>query len=204
MGVPSCGVARQDNSQYCSGWHRSLIWQRPANAELRPLVEQFAKQTPTHFPKKFRVRVKGLNDRFVEHLGQSLFLLFGAVALLLVIGCANVPSCCAPVAQPASMNWPFAAPSARVVGAFTSNFRLRPWPYLFSARMDPAGQYMAVIDVFQGRTRLLKVPLEGGQEREIPIAGNAALPPSKAERLAPTESCSCGFNRRILGSSSRP
>ncbi len=61
-----------------------------ANSELQPLLEQFAKDAPNHFPKKFRVRVKGLNDQFVEHLGQSLFLLFGAVALLLLIGCANV------------------------------------------------------------------------------------------------------------------
>src|SRR5207247_2222447 len=61
-----------------------------ANAELQPLLEQFAKETPTHFPKKFRVRVKGLNERYVEQLGHSLFLLFGAVSLLLLIGCANV------------------------------------------------------------------------------------------------------------------
>ena len=61
-----------------------------ATAELQPLLEQFAQQNPDHFPKKFRVSVKGLNDRFVEHLGHSLFLLFGAVALLLLIGCANV------------------------------------------------------------------------------------------------------------------
>ncbi len=61
-----------------------------ANAELQPLLEQFAKETPGHFPKKFRVRVKGLNERYVEQLGHSLFLLFGAVSLLLLIGCANV------------------------------------------------------------------------------------------------------------------
>jgi len=61
-----------------------------ANAELQPLLEQFAKETPGHFPKKFRVRVKGLNDQFEEHLGRSLYLLFAAVALLLLIGCANV------------------------------------------------------------------------------------------------------------------
>ena len=61
-----------------------------ANAELQPLLEQFAKETPNHFPKKFRVHVRGYNDRYVEHLGPSLFLLFGAVALLLLIGCANV------------------------------------------------------------------------------------------------------------------
>jgi putative ABC transport system permease protein len=61
-----------------------------ANAELQPLLEQFAKETPDHFPKKFRVHVRGLNEQFVERLGQSLVLLFGAVALLLLIGCANV------------------------------------------------------------------------------------------------------------------
>ena len=61
-----------------------------ANAELQPLLDQFAKETPRHFPKKFRVRIKGLNDQFVAHLGPSLFLLFSAVALLLLIGCANV------------------------------------------------------------------------------------------------------------------
>ena len=61
-----------------------------ANAELQPLLEQFAKETPDHLPKKFRVHVRGINERYVEHLGPSLFLLFGAVALLLLIGCANV------------------------------------------------------------------------------------------------------------------
>src|SRR6266702_8583820 len=61
-----------------------------ANSELQPLLEQFAKENPSHFPKKFRVRVKGLNEQYVSHLGHSLFLLFGAVGLLLVISCANV------------------------------------------------------------------------------------------------------------------
>ncbi len=62
-----------------------------ASAELQPLIEQFAKETPKHFPEGgFRVRVQGLNEQFVERLGSTLVLLFGAVALLLVIGCANV------------------------------------------------------------------------------------------------------------------
>ena len=66
------------------------VTQAAANAELQPLLEQFAKETPSHFPKKFRAHVRGINERYVEHLGPSLFLLFGAVALLLLIGCANV------------------------------------------------------------------------------------------------------------------
>ncbi len=61
-----------------------------ANAELQPLLEQFAKETPGHFPKKFRVHVRGIIDRYAEHLGRSLFLLLAAVGVLLLIGCANV------------------------------------------------------------------------------------------------------------------
>jgi predicted permease len=60
------------------------------NAEFQSLVEQFAKETPTHFPEHFRVAVEGLNDHFVANIGGTLSLLLGAVALLLLIGCGNV------------------------------------------------------------------------------------------------------------------
>jgi len=61
-----------------------------ANAEFQSLVEQFAKQTPTHFPEHFRVAIEGLNDHFVTDIGGTLYLLLAAVALLLLIGCGNV------------------------------------------------------------------------------------------------------------------
>jgi len=62
-----------------------------ANAALQPLIEQFAKDTPQHFPTgKFRLHVVGLNEDFIEQLGGTLSLIFGAVALLLLIGCSNV------------------------------------------------------------------------------------------------------------------
>jgi predicted permease len=61
-----------------------------ANAQLQALIEQFAKEKPTQFPDHFRVQIKGLNERFVERLGNTLLLLLCAVAMLLVIGCANV------------------------------------------------------------------------------------------------------------------
>ena len=61
-----------------------------ANSELQALLQQFAKDAPDQFPPSFRVALQGLNDQFVERLGPTLFLLFGAVALLLLIGCANV------------------------------------------------------------------------------------------------------------------
>jgi len=62
-----------------------------ADAALQPLIEQFAKETPKHFPqRKLRLHVVGLNEQFVKDLGGTLYLLFGAVALLLLIGCGNV------------------------------------------------------------------------------------------------------------------
>jgi putative ABC transport system permease protein len=69
---------------------RPGITRAAADAELQPLLEQFAKDTPSHFPKKFRVHVRGIIDGYIDSLGHSLFLLFAAVGILLLIGCTNV------------------------------------------------------------------------------------------------------------------
>lgn len=61
-----------------------------ANAVLQPMLERFALQTPKRFPEHFQVGVQGLNDWVVRSLGKTLYLLFGAVALFLGIGCGNV------------------------------------------------------------------------------------------------------------------
>ena len=70
---------------------RPGVTHEAANAALQPLIEQFAKETPKHFPTThFQFRLVGLNEQFVRELGGSLSLLFSAVALLLAIGCGNV------------------------------------------------------------------------------------------------------------------
>jgi putative ABC transport system permease protein len=62
-----------------------------ANAALRPLIAQFAKESPKHFPTTpYEFTVVGLNEQFVRDIGGTLYLLFGAVAFLLAIGCGNV------------------------------------------------------------------------------------------------------------------
>ena len=61
-----------------------------ADAALQPLVQQFANYMPQDFPDVFKVHVQGLNDWVVHSMGETLYLLFGAVMLLLVIGCGNV------------------------------------------------------------------------------------------------------------------
>ena len=62
-----------------------------ADAALGPLIQAFAKETPKHFPTDHgKMHVVGLNEDFIQELGGTLSLLFGAVALLLLIGCGNV------------------------------------------------------------------------------------------------------------------
>jgi predicted permease len=61
-----------------------------ANAELQPILEQFARQSPTRYPDTFRVNLRSIIELFAKPLGPTLYLLFGAVASLLLIGCANV------------------------------------------------------------------------------------------------------------------
>jgi putative ABC transport system permease protein len=69
---------------------RPGVSKQAANAELQPIVEQFAKEAPERFPLGFRVNVQGLNSWVEKQMGFTLKLLFGGVALMLLIGCANV------------------------------------------------------------------------------------------------------------------
>lgn len=64
---------------------------RMAEQQWQAMIEQFAKETPKHFPSRLGLlHVMGLNERFLHEIGGTLALLFGAVALLLTIGCGNV------------------------------------------------------------------------------------------------------------------
>jgi predicted permease len=67
------------------------ITHKAADAALQPLLEQFAKESPKHFPRgRFQLRLVGLNDNFEKQLGGTLYLLLAAVGFLLLIGCGNV------------------------------------------------------------------------------------------------------------------
>lgn len=66
------------------------ITKAAANAELQPILEQFAKEKPEGFPQGFRVQIQGLNNWVERRMGGTFVLLFGGVALMLLIGCANV------------------------------------------------------------------------------------------------------------------
>jgi predicted permease len=59
-------------------------------AELQPLVNDYAKRDPNNFPQNSRVVIKTLNEEVMRGFESPLLVLFAAVLLLLLIGCANV------------------------------------------------------------------------------------------------------------------
>jgi hypothetical protein len=60
-----------------------------ADAALQPLLGRFARDMPKHFPEHLKVKVEGA-ELGVSSISGTLYLLFGAVTLLLAIGCGNV------------------------------------------------------------------------------------------------------------------
>jgi predicted permease len=61
-----------------------------AEKELHASIQELAKETPKHFPRELKVGLVRLNDIFVGSFAGTIYVLLGAVSLLLVIGCANV------------------------------------------------------------------------------------------------------------------
>jgi putative ABC transport system permease protein len=62
-----------------------------AASELQTYFRTFAKQSPDHFPKNFTsIKIENLSYWVLRTISKTLYLLFGAVGLLLAIGCANV------------------------------------------------------------------------------------------------------------------
>ena len=61
-----------------------------AKAEFEPIFQQFAQARPNSFPQQFHISVINMATDYVRDLRKTLYLLFGAVALLLAIGCGNV------------------------------------------------------------------------------------------------------------------
>jgi predicted permease len=82
----------QDPAHFCIVDFRLRpgVTHRAADAALQPLLDQFARDMPKHFPEHFKVQVEGLNEWVDREMGGTLYLLLGAVGLLLAIGCGNV------------------------------------------------------------------------------------------------------------------
>jgi predicted permease len=61
-----------------------------AEADLRPIITDLKKQYPDQFPDVWRVDLLPFKQSFPSGITRDIWVLFGAVALLLLIACANV------------------------------------------------------------------------------------------------------------------
>ena len=84
-------VTQDSNVHYAASIKiRPGIRAEQASTELEPLVHEWAKQTPAQYPENFKVKLRSIVEVYARPLGPTLYLLLGAVASLLLIGCANV------------------------------------------------------------------------------------------------------------------
>src|SRR6202049_1235386 len=84
-------VTQDPNIRYAASIKiRPGVNMEQAGAELQPLVEEFARQAPTQYPDKFKVKLRSIVEVYARPLGPTLYLLLGAVASLLLLCCANV------------------------------------------------------------------------------------------------------------------
>jgi predicted permease len=61
-----------------------------AEADLTPIIADLKKREPSQFPEQWRVGILPFTETFPSGITRDIWVLFGAVALLLLIACANV------------------------------------------------------------------------------------------------------------------
>ena len=61
-----------------------------ATTNLTPIVEDLKRREPGQWPEQFRVGIWSFEETFPSSIRENLWILFGAVGLLLLIACANV------------------------------------------------------------------------------------------------------------------
>jgi predicted permease len=61
-----------------------------ATAQLKPLFNDLQRLHPDDFPKPWRLELRDFGETFPSDIRDSLWILFGAVGLLLIIACVNV------------------------------------------------------------------------------------------------------------------
>jgi predicted permease len=66
------------------------VTEAQAETDLRPIIADLKQREPAAFPEKWRVGLLSFKETFRSGLSEVLWILFGAVGMLLLIACANV------------------------------------------------------------------------------------------------------------------
>jgi len=68
------------------------VTQAQVEADLGPIITDLAKRFPSSYPPKWRVELISFKETFPSGIREVLWVMFGAVGLLLLISCVNVSS----------------------------------------------------------------------------------------------------------------
>jgi len=66
------------------------VTEAQAETDLRPIIADLKQREPAAFPDQWRVGLLSFKESFPSGLREVLWILFGAVGMLLLIACANV------------------------------------------------------------------------------------------------------------------
>ena len=66
------------------------VTEAQAEADLRPIIQDLVRRTPVQSPEAWRAGLLSFKETFPSSIRDDLWVLFGAVGLLLLIACANV------------------------------------------------------------------------------------------------------------------
>lgn len=66
------------------------VTETQAETDLRPIIADLQQREPAAFPAKWRVGLLSFKETFPSGIREVLWILFGAVGMLLLIACANV------------------------------------------------------------------------------------------------------------------
>jgi len=177
-----------------------------ADAELEAVYQQFVKETPDRFAPNSTVRVVGLQESAIGSVKGTLFILFGAAAALLAIGCINVGILL--LARGILRENEFAIRSA--LGA--RRIRLVRQLLTESLVIAITGGLLGIPVAFMGTALLMKWMPQGMLPMEVPIAVNlpvllfsmaVALATGIGCGLRPALDFSRPISNRVLAGSTR-
>jgi predicted permease len=83
-------IAEGVRSVHLLGRLKSGVTEAMAEADLRPIIEDLKRKEPQQFPDQWRVGLLSFEETFPSGIRRDLWVLLGAVGLLLLIACANV------------------------------------------------------------------------------------------------------------------
>ena len=78
------------NSIWVTARRKAGVTDAQAQADLDPIFRDLAQRSPERYPKQWRVQLVTFKETFPSGIRTILWIMFGAVGLLLLIACANV------------------------------------------------------------------------------------------------------------------